>query len=987
VPILGIDFFRGPLGIKEDFDPITMSNFNVEYELGMTHFMYYNGSGLGQGPTYDPNTTQGYYNYMTGSWSDGTPLTYGGSGFNASNPSAKRVNYAFSSPPNDPDGWSMCTASLPQGDRRIVQASGPFTLKPGAVNELIIGIPWVGDYEYPCPDLEGLFRADALAQNIFDHCFTTLSGPDAPNVDWIELNEEVVAVLSNEQGNSNNFFMQNEDYRELDVFAPAYILDSPDPAVRETAQYKFEGYLIYQLKDENVPQSDFNNPEKGRLVQEVDVTNGVKKIYNWERIRDPATQRVVFRPVLKVEGSDQGIRHTFSIKEDKFAAGNDKSLINHKKYYYAVVAYAHNNYQALDPFAHPVTGQEKPFLTGRRNVQIKTVVPRPVLDRRLNAAYGDGVVVTRLEGQGAGGNFLELDQETERRIVEQGFDSTLTYKQGRGPINVTIFNPLEVKDGTYELALVDEDLTNDQLADNARWELRKLPSGQVIRSEKTIERLNEQIVHEYGFSISIAQSGEPGQMLNDLNGGIGAEITYADSEQAWLQGIPDGFGGSPLFNYVKTSALEEDEVLDPKQGLSTLGEGWFVPYPLLDSDLDPDGDVFITPAWTSANNNALHSIRRARLRALPNVDIVLTSDKSKWSRCVVIETASAFVSGDTSVVKLQNNGSKGRLMFDTRFALSVGKTDANQDGFPDPDGATNPALQGIPLSQQGKPIYGMGWFPGYAVDVETGRRLNIFFGENSGYSSAINPRFTGRDMLWNPTDQFTEVGLPGFWGAILGGHHWIYVMHTNYDSCEALRRRLTPEFSAAPSLKSTQIQHIAWAGMLQLAPGFQMKSLTEGLIPTETRIKIRVDNPYQTWFSNQDGNRQTGHPRYRFSIFGNEATSLTAVEINQALDSIKIVPNPYYGLSEYETSAVDNVVKITNLPAKCTITIYSLAGRFIRQYNRDEVHLPYQQINPDIAWDLKNARGSLISDGVYLIHIEAPDLGQRTIKWFGIGSQ
>jgi hypothetical protein len=175
--------------------------------------------------------------------------------------------------------------------------------------------------------------------------------------------------------------------------------------------------------------------------------------------------------------------------------------------------------------------------------------------------------------------------------------------------------------------------------------------------------------------------------------------------------------------------------------------------------------------------------------------------------------------------------------------------------------------------------------------------------------------------------------------------------------------------------------------MLQLAPGFQMKSLTEGLIPTETRIKIRVDNPYQTWFSNQDGNRQTGHPRYRFSIFGNEATSLTAVEINQALDSIKIVPNPYYGLSEYETSAVDNVVKITNLPAKCTITIYSLAGRFIRQYNRDEVHLPYQQINPDIAWDLKNARGSLISDGVYLIHIEAPDLGQRTIKWFGIGSQ
>jgi len=26
---------------------------------------------------------------------------------------------------------------------------------------------------------------------------------------------------------------------------------------------------------------------------------------------------------------------------------------------------------------------------------------------------------------------------------------------------------------------------------------------------------------------------------------------------------------------------------------------------------------------------------------------------------------------------------------------------------------------------------GMGWFPGYAIDVETGERLNIMFGEDS----------------------------------------------------------------------------------------------------------------------------------------------------------------------------------------------------------------------------------------------------------------
>lgn len=53
----------------------------------------------------------------------------------------------------------------------------------------------------------------------------------------------------------------------------------------------------------------------------------------------------------------------------------------------------------------------------------------------------------------------------------------------------------------------------------------------------------------------------------------------------------------------------------------------------------------------------------------------------------------------------------------------------------------------------------MSWFPGYAIDVETGMRLNIFFAENSSYDPAIfgdliqevgdNPN-CGQDMIFNP---------------------------------------------------------------------------------------------------------------------------------------------------------------------------------------------------------------------------------------------
>jgi len=75
------------------------------------------------------------------------------------------------------------------------------------------------------------------------------------------------------------------------------------------------------------------------------------------------------------------------------------------------------------------------------------------------------------------------------------------------------------------------------------------------------------------------------------------------------------------------------------------------------------------------------------------------------------------------------------------------------------------------------------------------------------------------------------------------------------------------------------------------------------------------------------------------------------------------------------------------------VTIYSLDGKFIRQYNRDEVGemprgnnraLERQQITPNLEWDLKNSKGIPVSSGVYLIHVKAPGLGERTLKWFGV---
>ncbi|MFN0014033.1 MAG: hypothetical protein ACKVU2_05740 [Saprospiraceae bacterium] len=994
VPILGVDYFRGPL--DEDGD-----------EIGMSSFVYYNNPGVGEWPAAqeDPQDPLQFYRYLTGHWADGRPFTEGGSGYMLTGGTPTR--YALSDPPNDPNGWSMCTANLPFGDRRTLQASGPFRLQPGAVNELIIGIPWVPDIDYPCPDLENLFRADKLAQGLFDNCFDLLDGPDAPNVDWVEMHQQVIAVLTNKFPSNN----VNEDYGEYDILAPDSIRFGKDSL---TAKYLFEGYLIYQVANPNVSTADFDDPEKSRIVYQVDVLNGVSKLYNWVETRNPFTNDLNFHPELMVDGGDKGVRHTFPISEDRFATGNDKRLINHKKYYYAVIAYGYNNISDFNPLIRPVTGQQRPYLPSRKGgdgpIKIYTVVPRSIVDRVLNSTYGDGVAVKRLEGRGNTGNFLDFAPGTYDMLFTPGLtDTILEYKVGRGPITVTIFNPLEVKNGDYELRFIDGNLTDTKLDPDARWELRKLPDGAVIASERSIARLNEQIVAQYGFSVSIGQLPLTGSYAfykdknynypnpGESNGAIGATIEYTNPTAPWLAGFADTDAG--FLNFVKTNKGERDDLMDPFKSLSTMGNGWFVPYALTDWELD--STRFVSPAWTpeqlSLSGTAMGTAdvptnsasRYFRLANLPNVDIVLTSDTSRWSRCIVVESASRyFTSGDypkNPALDTESGTNKKRSSFDTRYALSVGKADLNNDSLPDPDGAKD---------QNGQPLRGMGWFPGYAIDVETGQRLNIFFGENSCFSAAVDKSFTGRDMMWNPTNQ-AVVPNPltpfDYYNFVLGGYHWIYVTNTAYDQCEAIRRRFHPE--AAPSLgaadvwKRPQIASIAWAGMVMLAPDAQMRTLRQGLIPNETVIKLRVSRQFDNWYNDADSKKKTGLPKYQFKIDGRQSTDQDNVQIANALDSIKVVPNPYYGFSQYETSQFSNVIKITNLPAKCNVTIYSLDGKFIRQYRRDEVYAPYQQITPDLEWDLKNSKGIPVASGVYLIQVQAPGLGDRTIKWFGVARQ
>jgi hypothetical protein len=78
----------------------------------------------------------------------------------------------------------------------------------------------------------------------------------------------------------------------------------------------------------------------------------------------------------------------------------------------------------------------------------------------------------------------------------------------------------------------------------------------------------------------------------------------------------------------------------------------------------------------------------------------------------------------------------------------------------------------------------------------------------------------------------------------------------------------------------------------------------------------------------------------------------------------------------YSSSYYNDYVIITNLPKICLVSIYNSSGALINKFDKN---------NSDtfLKWDLKNLSGEEIANGVYIIHINAPGIGEKILKWFG----
>jgi len=90
------------------------------------------------------------------------------------------------------------------------------------------------------------------------------------------------------------------------------------------------------------------------------------------------------------------------------------------------------------------------------------------------------------------------------------------------------------------------------------------------------------------------------------------------------------------------------------------------------------------------------------------------------------------------------------------------------------------------------------------------------------------------------------------------------------------------------------------------------------------------------------------------------------------IEQINVFPNPYYGVNPQEINKYQRFVTFTHLPQKATIRIFNLAGQLVRTIRKDSPE-QFQR------WDLNNENSLPVASGIYIVHVDMPDLGKTKI--------
>lgn len=119
-----------------------------------------------------------------------------------------------------------------------------------------------------------------------------------------------------------------------------------------------------------------------------------------------------------------------------------------------------------------------------------------------------------------------------------------------------------------------------------------------------------------------------------------------------------------------------------------------------------------------------------------------------------------------------------------------------------------------------------------------------------------------------------------------------------------------------------------------------------------------------------------------YFTFTTKSAGINVDEAKSELDKISVVPNPYVGTSILERRLLnasgrgERRIDFVNLPAVCTIRIYTVAGALVKTLHKDS-----SPIDGSLEWNLVSDDGMDVAYGLYIYHVDAPGVGEKIGKF------
>jgi len=294
-----------------------------------------------------------------------------------------------------------------------------------------------------------------------------------------------------------------------------------------------------------------------------------------------------------------------------------------------------------------------------------------------------------------------------------------------------------------------------------------------------------------------------------------------------------------------------------------------------------------------------------------------------------------WVSGDENAGGSSDNFFGGLLIGKRFFGSDLPASDyvpveldwTGGDGVSTPSEA-NGWSQGAVYRRDNSYAYeGVGWLPFKAYDVSdpaNPKQINVSFVEDANSGSA--------NLQW-------DMGWDGSAFAAHGGREYIFINNTPYDP---------NHYNANIDGTYNDVLYAIWP-------------LARGAHPyLEAPWKMEIIPNY------------INLPTDEYTFIAPKVTSDADI-VKADVNKINVFPNPYYGFQSRETSRGDKYVTFSHLPSNATIRIFDLSGVLVKTIKKTAAEGQFTK------WNLQNDSGYPVASGIYIVHIDMPNLGMSKV--------